>query len=95
MSTNATRELEEQPLLIQEAKVAKEKVTKCCSGFSAWLKLRGNIFDLAIAFIMGGAFQAVVTSMVNDILMPPVGLLGGANFENLFWVLKKGELNNA
>lgn len=46
---------------------------------------RGNIIDLAIAFVIGLAFAKVVTSLVNDILMPPIGLLlGKVDFSNLF-----------
>ena len=47
--------------------------------------LRGNVLDLAIAVIIGGAFGAIVTSLVNDIIMPPIGvLLGKINFKDLF-----------
>ena len=47
--------------------------------------MRGNVLDLAIAVIIGGAFGKIVTSFVNDILMPPIGLLlGGVNFADLF-----------
>ncbi len=47
--------------------------------------LRGNIFDLATAVIIGIAFGAVVSSLVNDIIMPPIGLvLGGVDFSSLF-----------
>lgn len=47
--------------------------------------MRGNVLDLAIAFIMGGAFGKIVTSLVNDIIMPPIGLvLGKVDFNNLF-----------
>ena len=47
--------------------------------------LRGNVIDLAIAVIIGGAFSKIVTSLVNDILMPPVGLiLGRVDFNNLY-----------
>lgn len=46
---------------------------------------RGNVVDLAIAVIMGGAFGAVVTSLVKDVVMPPIGLtLGHVDFSNLF-----------
>lgn len=46
---------------------------------------RGNVLDLAVAVIMGTAFGAVVTSMVNDIVMPPIGrILGGVDFKDLF-----------
>lgn len=47
--------------------------------------LRGNVVDLAVGLIIGVAFGAVVTSLVNDIIMPPIGmLLGGVNFKDLF-----------
>jgi large conductance mechanosensitive channel len=47
--------------------------------------LRGNVIDLAVGLIIGGAFGKIVTSLVNDIIMPPVGmLLGRANFTDLF-----------
>ena len=50
--------------------------------------MRGNVLDLAVAVIIGGAFGKIVTSFVNDILMPPIGLvLGGVNFSNLFIAL--------
>ncbi len=54
--------------------------------------LRGNVVDLAVGVVIGGAFGAIVNSLVNDIIMPPVGLLlGGVNFENLMWVMKAGD----
>jgi large conductance mechanosensitive channel len=47
--------------------------------------LRGNVLDLAVAVIIGSAFGKIVTSFVNDVIMPPIGLLlGGVNFSNLF-----------
>ncbi len=47
--------------------------------------MRGNVFDLAVGIIIGGAFGKIVTSFVNDILMPPIGaLLGKVDFTNLF-----------
>jgi large conductance mechanosensitive channel len=52
---------------------------------------RGNVLDLAIGVIIGGAFGAIVKSLVADILMPPIGLLlGGVDFTNIFVVLKQG-----
>lgn len=52
--------------------------------------VRGNVIDLAVGVIIGAAFGKIVTSVVNDIIMPPVGkLLGGTNFPNLFWDLDK------
>jgi large conductance mechanosensitive channel len=50
--------------------------------------MRGNVVDLAVGFILGGAFSTIVRSLVNDILMPPLGLLlGGVDFTNLFITL--------
>jgi large conductance mechanosensitive channel len=47
--------------------------------------MRGNVFDLAVGIVIGGAFGAVVTSFVNDVLMPPIGLaLGRVNFTDMF-----------
>ena len=46
---------------------------------------RGNVFDLAVGLILGSAFGKIVTSFVNDLIMPPIGLLiGGVDFSNLF-----------
>ncbi len=50
--------------------------------------MRGNVLDLAIAVIIGAAFGAIVNSMVNDIVMPPIGLLmGHVDFKDLFLAL--------
>lgn len=47
--------------------------------------MRGNVLDLAIGVIIGGAFGKIITSLVNDVIMPPIGLLlGEVNFSNLF-----------
>jgi large conductance mechanosensitive channel len=47
--------------------------------------LRGNVLELAVGVVVGGAFGKIVTSLVNDIIMPPVGLLiGGVDFQDLF-----------
>ncbi|HXB02536.1 MAG TPA: large-conductance mechanosensitive channel protein MscL [Opitutaceae bacterium] len=54
--------------------------------------LKGNVVDLAVGVIIGGAFGAVVTSLVKDVIMPPIGLLiGGVDFSNLVIVLKKAD----
>ena len=54
--------------------------------------MKGNVIDLAIGVIIGSAFGAVITSVVDNLLMPPLGLLlGGADFKDLFVVLKQGE----
>ena len=53
--------------------------------------MRGNVLDLAIGVIIGGAFGKIVTSFVNDIIMPPIGLaLGKVDFSNLFVNLSGG-----
>jgi large conductance mechanosensitive channel len=47
--------------------------------------MRGNVIDLAVAVIIGGAFGKIITSLVNDVLMPPIGLLlGKVDFSNLY-----------
>ena len=47
--------------------------------------MRGNVVDLAVGVIMGAAFGTIVTSLVNDVLMPPIGrLLGGVDFKDFF-----------
>ncbi|MEO0114553.1 MAG: large conductance mechanosensitive channel protein MscL [candidate division WOR-3 bacterium] len=53
--------------------------------------MRGNVVDMAVGIIMGAAFGAIVNSLVNDVIMPPIGLLlGKLDFSNLFIVLKSG-----
>lgn len=54
--------------------------------------LKGNVVDLAVGVIIGGAFGKIVSSIVSDIVMPPIGiLLGGVNLSNLKWILKEAE----
>lgn len=51
--------------------------------------MKGNVIDMAVGVIIGGAFGKIVSSVVADIIMPPIGLLvGGVNFTDLKWVLK-------
>ena len=51
--------------------------------------MRGNVLDLAVGVIIGASFTGIVNSLVNDIIMPPIGLaLGGVDFSNFFWILK-------
>src|SRR6266436_5421858 len=53
--------------------------------------IRGNVIDLAVGIILGVAFTTIVNSLVNDIIMPPLGLLiGGIDFSNFFLTLKGG-----
>ncbi|WP_256758712.1 large conductance mechanosensitive channel protein MscL [Cohnella sp. WQ 127256] len=57
--------------------------------------MRGNVVDLAVGVIIGGAFGKIVTSLVNDVVMPPIGkLLGNVNFKDLYWNLNPGKLLN-
>ncbi|WP_418800402.1 large-conductance mechanosensitive channel protein MscL [Porphyromonas sp.] len=58
--------------------------------------LRGNVMDMAVGIIIGGAFGKIVSSLVDDILMPIVGLFtGGINFSELAYVIKPAEFNAA
>ncbi len=53
--------------------------------------LRGNVLDMAVGIIIGAAFGTIITSLVADVIMPPIGLLlGNVDFSNLFIVLKDG-----
>ncbi|MDO9264745.1 MAG: large-conductance mechanosensitive channel protein MscL [Desulfosalsimonadaceae bacterium] len=53
--------------------------------------MRGNVVDMAVGIIIGGAFGTIVKSLVDDVLMPPIGLLlGGVDFSDLFITLKQG-----
>ena len=57
--------------------------------------LKGNVMDMAVGVIIGGAFGKIVTSLVNDILMPPIGMLiGKVNFTDLSWTLKEAVVEN-
>lgn len=63
---------------------------KLLKEFKAFI-LKGNVLDLAVAVIIAGAFKAIVTSFVKDVLMPPIGLLlGGVDFADLKVILKAG-----
>ena len=56
--------------------------------------MKGNVIDMAVGVIIGGAFGKIVTSIVNDIIMPPIGLLvGGMDFKELKLTLKEAVLN--
>jgi large conductance mechanosensitive channel len=58
--------------------------------------LKGNVVDMAIGIIIGGAFGKIVTSLVNDLIMPPIGLLiGGVDFTDLKIVLKGASVDEA
>lgn len=54
--------------------------------------MKGNVVDMAVGVIIGGAFGKIVTSLVNDVIMPPIGkLLGGVDFSNLKIVLENAK----
>ena len=68
-------------------------------GYSSFLQefkafaMKGNVIDMAVGVIIGGAFGKIVSSIVADVIMPPIGLLvGGVNFTDLKWVLKPAEM---
>lgn len=68
---------------------AKEE-TRILQDFKAFIT-RGNVIDMAVGIIIGIAFGAAAKSLVNDVIMPPIGLaLGNVDFQNLFVVLKEG-----
>ncbi len=68
----------------------KLKKPKMVDEFRTFI-LKGNVLDLAVGIIIGLAFSGVINSMVNDVIMPPVGLaLGGADFKDTYIVLKDG-----
>ena len=53
--------------------------------------VKGNVMDMAVGIIIGGAFATIVKSLVNDVIMPPIGmLLGNVDFADMFMVLKEG-----
>jgi large conductance mechanosensitive channel len=53
--------------------------------------VKGNVVDMAVGIIIGAAFGTIVQSLVNDVIMPPIGmLLGNVDFSNLFLVIKEG-----
>ena len=55
--------------------------------------MKGNVIDMAVGVIIGGAFGKIVSSIVADVIMPPIGLLvGGVNCTDLKWVLKPAEM---
>lgn len=58
--------------------------------------MRGNVVDMAVGVIIGGAFGQIVTSFVNDVIMPPIGvLLNGVNFTDLKFIIKEASVDAA
>jgi large conductance mechanosensitive channel len=72
------------------AETIPNEETKMIKEFKEFI-LRGNVMDMAVGIIIGAAFGLIVKSLVDDVLMPPIGLLlGNVDFSNLFAVLKAG-----
>ena len=77
----------------ERIKKEKDKVNKFLGEFKTFVS-RGNVLDLAVGVVVGGAFSKIVTSLVNDIITPLIGvIIGGRDFTNLS--LKIGEANIA
>ena len=57
--------------------------------------LKGNVMDMAVGIIIGGAFGKIVSSLVNDIIMPPIGLITGSSFEDAKVVLREAQTDAA
>ncbi len=56
--------------------------------------MKGNLVDMAVGFVMGGAFATVVTSFINDVFMPPLGkVMGGVDFGQMKYVIQEAALN--
>jgi len=71
-------------------KESGKEETRMLKDFRAFIT-RGNVIDMAVGIIIGIAFGAVISSLVNNVIMPPIGLaLGNVDFGNLFVVLKEG-----
>jgi len=61
--------------------------------FGEFIK-RGNVLDLAVGIIIGGAFQKIVSSLVNDIIMPLISIIGGVNISEAKWIMKAAVIEN-
>ena len=58
--------------------------------------MRGNVVDLAVGVVIGAAFGKIVTSLVDNVIMPPIGyLLGGVDFSDITWTLREATVNAA
>lgn len=80
---------------MKNKKRRKTKAKTFIGGFKDFIT-KGNVVDLAIGVIIGGAFGKIVTSLVNDIIMPPIGvLLGGVDFRDLVWQIQAETLDSA
>ena len=79
----------------KDVKALEKKLEGTMSEFKKFI-LKGNIIDMAVGVIIGGAFSKIVTSLVNDILMPALGAItGGASFNTLKYVIHPAVLDEA
>lgn len=77
------KKIDKEKLKEKKEKLKNHKVGKSVSEFRDFI-MQGNVVDLAVGVIIGGAFGKIVTSLVNDILMPIIGIIiGGIDFSNL------------
>ena len=73
---------------MKDVKALEKKLGSTMGEFKKFI-LKGNIIDMAVGVIIGGAFSKIVTSLVNDILMPALGAVtGGASFNTLKYVIR-------
>lgn len=80
--------MNDKNIISSTTKKGKEKGRKFLREFSAFLN-RGNVIDLAVGIVVGGAFQKIVSSLVNDIIMPLLSLIGKQNLSEAKWVLRE------
>lgn len=80
------------------AKVTASQITEKGKGFIADFKkfiTRGNVIDMAVAVVMGASFNKIISSLVNDIIMPAIGaLMGGINFTDLKYVISEAVIED-
>jgi|SRR5690554_1378534 len=75
-------------------KEKKKRAESFFKGFKDFIT-KGNIIDMAVGVIIGGAFGKIVSSLVNDIIMPPIGvLIGNVDFKDLVWIIKPADVAN-
>ena len=80
---------------MKDVKALEKKLGSTMGEFKKFI-LKGNIIDMAVGVIIGGAFSKIVTSLVNDILMPALGAVtGGASFNTLKYVIRPAVLDGA
>ena len=83
---------EKKEKILKNAKQAKEKSGKFISDFKSFIA-RGNVMDLAVGVVVGGAFSTIVTSLVDDIIMPLIGMIiGGIDFSSLSIKVGKAQI---